>query len=404
MKPFRKLGAAVLLLFCDALVLQAQIDPEERHLLQIGYNQPLQGRGPIGGYAFYYLNKPNYFHTNQTLRLAIAPIYLDTEYGFRGAIGPDTDVGVGLAGGGFADSYSEVRLGKLLSDESFTGHGGEVSGSIYNLFNPGDRIPVNGVLRGTLHYSSYTRNGSTAGGFSLPRDRAAFHLRSGVRWGGREPLMFPAMAMEVSAWYEGQFRGTPGVYGFAADREIKPLSHLAWSRALIAYTLPESKHYFSFTATGGMSVDPDRLSAYRLGGALPLVGEFPLSIPGYYFQELTASRFLLFNGLYSIPIGRSDHWDLMASGATGLIDYLPGVEQPGDWHSGVGGAVAFHPGSGAWQVVAGYGYGIDAIRGNHRGAHTIGLLVQYDFDRGGSLFRNGLSPLKWRGFDRLLGR
>jgi hypothetical protein len=216
--------------------------------------------------------------------------------------------------------------------------------------------------------------------------------------------MFPEMAMEVSAWYEGQFRGTPGPYGFSGDRRIEDLSHLAWTRGLIAYTFPESKQYVSIGVTAGTSLDADRLSAYRLGGALPLVGEFPLSIPGYYFQELTASRFVLFNATYGLPIGRSEHWELLGTAATGLVRYTPGLEQPGSWHSGLGGGVAYHPGSGAWQFVAGYGYGIDAIRTGGRGSHAIGILVQYDFDRGGPLFRNAISPLKWRGFDRLLGR
>ena len=86
------------------LTLEAQIDSEKRRLLQLGYNQPLQGRGPISGYAFFYWNQPNFLQTNLTLRLAVAPVYLDSELGIGHALGAHTDLALGLAGGGFADS------------------------------------------------------------------------------------------------------------------------------------------------------------------------------------------------------------------------------------------------------------------------------------------------------------
>src|SRR4051812_4208581 len=106
-----------------AWTAQAQIDPVKRELLQFGYNQPMEGRGPLAGYAFYYLNLPQFLKTNLTLRLAIAPVYLDSELGISHVF-PNTDIGLGIHGGGFADSYSEIRRGDFLKSESFTGHGG----------------------------------------------------------------------------------------------------------------------------------------------------------------------------------------------------------------------------------------------------------------------------------------
>ena len=125
-------GCWALFLLLGIHSAEAQIDPENRRLLQIGYNQPLEGRGPMAAYAYYYYNRPHYYQSNITLRLAIAPTYLDSQLGFVDALGPGTDIGLGLAGGGFADSYSEVRLGKLLRDESFVGHGGEVNAAIFS--------------------------------------------------------------------------------------------------------------------------------------------------------------------------------------------------------------------------------------------------------------------------------
>lgn len=381
----------------------AQIDPEPRRLLQAGYNQPLEGRGPMAGYAYYYYNRPQFYHSNATLRLAVAPTYLDSQIGFSDALGEGTDVGLGLAGGGFADSYSEVRLGRLRRAESFVGHGGEVSAGVFHRVNPSRKIPLSLILRGAIHYSAYESDSDTGPGFELPENRGNFTLRTGIRWGGREPLMFPEMAMEVSAWYEGQLRTSPGAYGFHRDREVESTAHLAWARALLAYTFPEWHHYVSISTTLGTSLHADRFSAYRIGGALPLVAEFPLSLPGYYFQELSARNFALFNGIYSIPIDPGGHWEVMGFASTAIVGHLRGLDQGGDWHSGIGGALVFRPGAKAWQIVLGYGYGIDAQRGNQRGANNIGILMQYDFERGGSLLPHGINPTKWRGIDRLFG-
>lgn len=101
----------------------AQIDPEKRQLFQLGYNYHVVGEAPLNAYGFYYLNQPQFMRTNLTLRLAVAPVYLDGELGIAG-IAPNTDLGIGFAGGGFAESYFEVRKGVWVEPESFTGHAG----------------------------------------------------------------------------------------------------------------------------------------------------------------------------------------------------------------------------------------------------------------------------------------
>ncbi len=399
---------AVTLFFIARPWLQAQIDPEKRRLFQFGYNQPFQGRGPLSGYAYFYYNQPEFLRTNLTLRLAIAPVYVDSELGIREALGPYTDLAIGLAGGGFADSYSEIRRGKYLREESFTGHGTEGGVSLYHRFNPHQQIPLTAILRASAHYITYARDDRSDVGFVLPEDRKDFNVRAGLRWGGREPFMLPSVAMELSAWYEGQFRTETSTYGFGGDRSVEDNSHLFWARALLVYTLPELEHNFSVSLTAGTSANADRFSAYRLGGALPLVSEFPLTIPGYYFQELSADRFVLFSSQYAVPLSPSKQWGVMVSGSTAFVDYLKGLEQPGNVHSGVGAGVVFRSKSKAWQVVLGYAYGVDAIRSGGRGAHSVGILIQYDLeaDRRGKrpFWDPWLNPNRWRGFERLFGR
>lgn len=360
----------------------AQIDPVHRELIQLGYNQALEGRGPLAAYGFYYLNRPDFLqHSNLTLRLAVAPVYLDSEIGIANVLGPSTSIGLGLSGGGFADSYSEVHRGKYERRESFLGHGGEISASVYHLFNPDSRIPLYGVLRGAAHLAVYAEDSQTDENFVLPDDQVILRVRSGLRWGGREPVMLPDVAMEISAWYEGDFRTKPGHYGLNNDRELNASTHLFWARSMLTYTLPEWEHTFNVSITGGGGPDLDRFSSFRLGGNLPLYSEFPLSLPGYYFQELSARSFVLFGGSYSIPLGAKQRWQVTAAASTAYVDYIPDLTQPGHWHSGVGGGVVYRSPTDSWQVALSYGYGFDAIRSDGRGAQSLSFLVQFDLDR-----------------------
>jgi hypothetical protein len=381
----------------------SQIDPDKRELIQIGYNQPIVGQSPLAGYAFFYYNQPGFLSSNITLRLALAPVYLDSELGFSHALGPNTDFGLGLAGGGFADSYYEVRQGQYLPAESFTGDGGTLSGNLYHLFNPSQLIPLNGVLRGEVHYANYQRNDDTDPNFTIPEDLTSFNVRTGLRFGGMEPLVAPDVAMELSLWYEGQFRENYGYYGYPVngslgDRQVQAASHLFWGRALLAYTLPESKQRFMLSLTAGTSSSPDRFSAYRLGGLLPLASEFPLILPGYYYQEISASRFALLNGNYTVPLDAKKRWAVSAVGSVAVVDYLPGLEQPGQWHSGIGGGVTYRSTSGAWQIMLDYGYGFQALRDHGPGAQSVGLLVQFNlvrtksdyYDPGDNIFLRGM--------------
>jgi hypothetical protein len=378
----------------------AQIDPVKRDLIQLGYNQPLEGHAPFAGYAFYYRNQPDFLRTNLTLRLAVAPVYVDSEFGFVQGLGPNTDFGLGLAGGGFADSYNEIQGGTYHPNLSFDGHGAEISGSVYHLFNPGDLIPLNLVLRGTAHYSAYVRSSETAPDFALPGDRSTFSVRTGLRWGGIEPTLFPALAMELSAWYEGELRTSYGPYGINGGYQTEQQSHLFWTEAALSYTLPESQQNIYVRLTAGTSVDADRFSAYRLGGYLPLVSEFPLSLPGYFFQEISARQFVLFNANYLVPLDRSQRWNLDVNAATAVVDYLPGTGQPGNSLTGAGGGILYRAPSDRLKIMFYYAYGVDAIRSQRRGANSIGILLQWDLeppkhpDEG----FNPAHPNRWRGW------
>jgi hypothetical protein len=359
----------------------AQIDPEERKLLQLGINQSLHNDGPAAAYAFYYWNQPDVPATNMALRVAIAPVYLDGELGFKGLLGENTDVGLGFFGGGFYNSYYEIRQGNYYRDESFDGHGGGGALSVYHLFNPNATVPLSGIVRAGVNYHVFSDTSDTADNFKLPSNQPFYTVRTGLRWGGKEPVLAPRLAAELSVWYDLEYRPDSGPYGFGGDRELKSVSHRFLGSARLIYTMPRSEHYLALGLTGGAVINADRFSAYRLGGALPFSAEYPLMLPGYFNEELSAQDFGLLYGLYAVPLDRSRSWSIFAGAATALVDYAEGLDQSGNWNSGVTGGLSFMTKNRRLQAVTAFGYGIDAIRSDGRGGYSLSFMLQYNFGK-----------------------
>src|SRR5262249_29944264 len=158
---------------------------------------------------------------------------------------------------------------------------------------------------------------------------------------------------------------------------------------------------FYVSLTAGTSVDADRLSGYRLGALLPLASEYPLPLPGYYYQEISARQFVLLSGDYMIPFDKKQRWNFDLTAATGFVDYLEGLEQPGHGHTGVGAGILYKTPS--FKFMVGYGYGVDAIRSHGRGANSIGVLMQFDWGEAKAAFFNPTDPGLWRGLQQVFG-
>lgn len=359
----------------------SQIDPMHRNLLQLGFDLPLENHGPQAAYLYYYYNNPEFIGTNVTLRMAIAPVYFDGELGFKELISPTTDVGVGLYGGMYGDNYYEVRQGHLFGGESFEGHGGGLALSIYQLVNPGMKIPLSVIARGGARYANYHEGDATLNSFELPDDRITSYFRGGLRLAGKEPVLYPDLGMELSVWYEHQFRSKHDEYGLADDRATRQESELYWLYAGINYTWTNIGHKISFATTIGGSSGTDRFSAWRLGGVLPLVSEYPLVLPGYYYQEITAKEFAHFYASYLIPLDRRHRFQFQLEAASACLSYLPGFEQDRRWQTGAGAGLTFTPDNDAFRIVLRYGYGFNALRDGKEGASSVGLLFQYDFEQ-----------------------
>jgi hypothetical protein len=376
------LACAILVtLSLAATPARAQIDPVRRDLVEFGYDQPLAGHLPLSLYTFYYFNRPHFLDSEHALRLAIAPTYVDGEWATPHALGANTDFAFDFQGGAFAADYDEIRGGRWFRDQSFKGYDGGVGVDLYHLFNPGKLIPLYGVARGGFRYFTFDRDSDTGADFVLPRDQPVASLRLGLRFGGEEPVLVPDRAAELSVWYDGEIRLEPGTYGYASDRRVQSNVQRFLARAFVAYTLPDSAQRFSVQAVGGASVHPDRLSAFRLGGVFRMDAEFPLVIPGYAENELSARNFVLLGGDYSVPIDAARRWRVGVGASVARVDYTPGLEQPRAWNTGASATLGYEAPSQGWRGQLVYGHGFDAIRHGRRGADSVSLMFEVDLER-----------------------
>jgi hypothetical protein len=88
----------------------------------------------------------------------------------------------------------------------------------------------------------------------------------------------------------------------------------------------------------------------------------------------------LLGGLYTLPLDARKRWNVTGFAATAVVDYVTGMAQPGDWHTGVGGGVGYTSADRVWEITVGYAYGVDAMRSGGRGAHQVGLVAQYNLE------------------------
>ena len=273
--------------------------------------------------------------------------------------------------------------------------------SLYHRFNPSQEIPLNGLIRVLGHFSTYDANDDTAPSFAFPQTIPPSPPAPAFVRGGREPTLFPEPGDGDFGVGPGFWRSEDGSYGYPSDpRNLRPDSHLFWGEAFLAYTLPESRHRFELSLTVGTSLDADRFSAYRLGGLLPLASD-PLSLPGYFYQEISARQFALLSGSYILPFDGRQRWNLALTAATAVVNYLPGLEQPGDWNTGLGAGLLYK--TEVSKVMLGYGYGVDAIRTHGRGAQSIGIWMQFDLRKAKGSFFNPDHSGPWRGLKEFFG-
>ena len=209
-------------------------------------------------------------------------------------------------------------------------------------------------------------------------------------WAAFPRCSCPRRRAEVSVWYEPTLRDHAHFYGFDDDRRLRALlpgvlgpcgARLGSERLTLRSYRRRRRH---------QGRRPTRRLQDRRHAAFFL--EFPLGLPGYFNGELTVQRFALFGGRYSRPwAARQDlDWELFAYSAN--VTFLPGLDQPRPWNSGVGAGLDYKSKGGVWLAKLDYGYGIDAIRSGGRGAHSVAIMMQFDLRPGARRFTPRAGP------------
>lgn len=175
-----------------------------------------------------------------------------------------------------------------------------------------------------------------------------------------------------------------GATPHAADRptrrpqELRHLTQRAWARAGGVAT-PWTGHTARLFITAGTAESTDPLSSFRLGSALPFRSEIPIVLHGYYVGEVFARRFWLVNFSYRFPVWPgSERIKLQLAADYAQVDYLPGRELPRKGLRGAGTEVSVAV-TKQVTVILGYGYGLDAPRGNGFGGHEANALIEVKF-------------------------
>ncbi len=356
----------------------AQIDPEPRANLELGLEGPLRGKGNASGYAFFLWNRPHFLEEDWYLRVILAPTYLTSELVLDRWPAEGHAIGLGIAGGFFPYNFDEFRGGSHREEESFWGHGGEVTLSYYRRILITDILPLEGQLRLRPQYVVYQRNG-TDPRFRIPGDTAIYSGRAGLRLGGVPPELAPDLALELSAWYEPSYRDVAGAYGFPdRPQDLEHFTQRTWARAGGILTLSEHHTARAFL-TAGTAEHSDALSSFRLGSSLPFRSEFPLILHGYYLEEVFARRFWLLNLAYRFPLSSDlDRVKLQLSFDYARVDYADGHRLPRHGLRGLGVDFCITLTKRA-TLMLGYGYGLDAPRNGGFGGQEAHALLELKF-------------------------
>jgi hypothetical protein len=355
------------------------IDAESRTFFEGGVEYPLRGNGPLTGYGYLFYTRPYFLDKDLYLRLVIPPGYLISELVKDHWPSQNSAVGIGISGGVWAESQSEFLDGHYEKDQSFNGDsaGGTLAYYLRGL-KIGGVLPAEGQIRANPKYVWYDRTSDTSRRFRLPENTAIYDVRAGIRLGGVPPELFPNAALELSLWQTFSYRDNAGRYGYPGQpQESEHLTEKTWTRLGGIFTFSGTQA--SAFLNAGIAENTDPLSSFRMGGGLRLRAEFPLLLHGFYVDEVFAKKYVLVNFAYRFPIWPGQdlvHLQLLADYAR--VDYIQGHSLPRSNLAGVGVnlSVAITK---RVDLVVGYGYGINAPRGNGFGGQEFDAQFEFKY-------------------------
>ncbi len=375
----RRAFLPVVFLFLSILprTAAAQIDPEPRANLELGFEGPLRGNGPVSGYGFFLWNRPHFLDKDLYLRAVVSP-YIFLEAIRDNWPGKGQAVGVNIGGGFFVNDFDQIQNGVYSRSESFRGDGTAASVSYYvHPFEIAGLLPVDGQIRLGTEYALYQRTSDTNPAYALPSDTFIHSARAGIRFGGVPPELVRNKALEFSLWHEAHYRVKAGTHGPPGGlRSTDHLTQQSWG--ILNGTMPLwLDHTVSVSMTAGTAGNTDELTCFRLGSGLPFRDEFPFILHGYYPHEVFARSFFLINASYRLnPVPDFDKIMLQFDWDYALVNYLPDHELGRHSLNGLGVDVIFKL-TRKLTFSLGYGYGLDAPRHGGYGGQEINLLIEW---------------------------
>ncbi len=355
----------------------AQVDPEPRTNIELGFEGPLRGNGPLSGYSFLLWNRPHFHDKDLYLRVALSP-YIQSELIRDNWPVDGHAVGLSIGGGFFENNFNEIRNGVYARSESFWGNGVDAAASYYlHLHKIADLMPVEAEIRLRSQYAIYERTSDTDPDYRLPPDTLINWARAGIRIGGIPPELLPDKAFELSLWYEAGYREKSGTQGLPGqDQRTGHLTQRSWGRLGGAAPVL-GNHTANIMMSAGITGQTDVLSCFRMGSGLPFQNEFPFVLHGYYAGEIFARRFFLLNTSYRLPaFPGQDHVFLQFNWDYALVSYFSGHDLPRHSLNGLGAGIIIKPNKDL-TFSLGYGYGVDAPRHGGFGGQEINLLAEW---------------------------
>lgn len=333
------------------------------------------GRGYPLGYGYFSWKRPAWPCPNTDFKLTFAGIVGDVELTFRNAIATNTDIGLG--GGwqtqGRFEEYNrgQLRLGNRMGVERYTGRVFVQQHIVANYAEIG-------TVRATYEagHEGYYHDNDTAPTFAIATSGFFQSARLNGGLGKMTRSNYAPSGKELNFGFEATFRDDWQRWGPANRWDSPSQFQKFWmDTTWVVDSFEEQKLVAKLG--GGVGNGVDRLAAFKLGGALT---GWPnaLALHGYYTRELFAEDYVLINADYVIPILEEQKLSLHFYGDGALTKRSDIPDRAIHLWSGVGTGVSFE----AWwetQWLVGYGYGINAQRGNDTGGHELFATMSKQF-------------------------
>lgn len=349
---------------------------QDHKTLAAGLTVPMDhGRGYPSGYGYFLWKRNGWPTPTMDFRLAFAGPIGDAEILFRNLLGSSTDFGMG-ANYQTIGRLEEYHRGQIaIVDRMGVNH---YSGRLFIqqgiVLNYIEIAKVRAVYE--IGYENYYREDDTSPTFLLAHSGLFQTAKLHGGAGKLDRSLYAPKGWDLNFSVEATFRdgwrnwGPPHLWASSSQFQKFQLDG-----GYAVSTTEDQRAVFKLS--GGLGHNLDRLAAFKLGSALTGLPT-SLVLHGFYAREIFAEDFALANLDYVIPILKEQELavHLYADGAVTRRSDIPDSNAHAWSGTGMGVSVK------AWwetRWLVGYGYGINAQRGNDVGGHEFFVQMEKSF-------------------------